>query len=129
MQFKSKIMSCYNSIVKNEQNYTKLPSFVEKGINLVQSLDFGRGGEKYVLEFTDTNNVPVNYSFSVRDNKLTVTASNAPSDSVKITTRLSKCPSAQRASATVKPSQPTQTEKFKSTTSRPAPTRLPGDVR
>ena len=76
------------------QSHSKLPSFFAKSKGKAQSIELEWDGEKYTVTLTDNNNVLSNYSFSagtsgirfsVNGNKLTITADEAPSDTVTIT--------------------------------------------
>ena len=90
----SKIMSYYNSIAASVQTHSKVPSFFAKSAGKAKNIELEWDGEKYTATLTDTNNVLSNYSFSasvsgirfsVNENKLTITADTAPSDTVTIT--------------------------------------------
>lgn len=91
---RDKIMSYYNSIAASVQNHSKIPSFFAKSAGKAQSIELEWDGEKYTATLTDNNNVLSNYSFSastsgirfsVNGNKLTITADEAPGDTVTIT--------------------------------------------
>lgn len=91
---RDKIMHYYNSIAVSVQSHSKLPSFFAKSKGKAQSIELEWDGEKYTVTLTDNNNVLSNYSFSagtsgirfsVNGNKLTITADEAPSDTVTIT--------------------------------------------
>ena len=91
---RDKIMSYYNSIAASVQSHSKIPSFFAKSAGKAQSIELEWDGEKYTATLTDNNNVLSNYSFSasaseirfsVDGNKLTITADEAPSDTVTIT--------------------------------------------
>ena len=91
---RDKIMRYYNSIAVSVQSHSKLPSFFAKSKGKAQSIELEWDGEKYTVTLTDNNNVLSNYSFSagtsgirfsVNGNKLTITADEAPSDTVTIT--------------------------------------------
>lgn len=91
---RDKIMSYYNSIAASVQSHSKLPSFFAKSAGKAQSIELEWDGEKYTATLTDNNNVLSNYSFSagtsgirfsVNGNKLTITADEAPGDTVTIT--------------------------------------------
>lgn len=90
----SQIMSYYNSIAASVQTHSKVPSFFAKSAGKAKNIELEWDGEKYTATLTDTNNVLSNYSFSasvsgirfsVNENKLTITADTAPSDTVTIT--------------------------------------------
>ena len=90
----SKIMSYDNSIAASVQTHSKVPSFFAKSAGKAKNIELEWDGEKYTATLTDTNNVLSNYSFSasvsgirfsVNENKLTITADTAPSDTVTIT--------------------------------------------
>ena len=91
---RDRIIAYYRSIEANVQNHTKLPSFLARSASKAQSINLEWNGEKYTATLTDDNNVLSNYSFSagtsgirfsVNGNKLTITADEAPSDTVSIT--------------------------------------------
>lgn len=91
---RDRIIAYYRSIEANVQNHTKLPSFLERAASKAQSINLEWDGDKYTATLTDNNNVLSNYSFSagtsgirfsVNGNKLTITADEAPSDTVSIT--------------------------------------------
>ena len=91
---RDRIIAYYRSIEANVQNHTKLPSFLARSASKAQSINLEWNGEKYTATLTDNNNVLSNYSFSagtsgirfsVNGNKLTITADEAPSDTVSIT--------------------------------------------
>lgn len=90
----SQIMSYYNSISSKVKNHATLPSFFAKSSSKAQEIEMEWSGEEYVAELTDTNGVLDNYSFtanvtginfSVSGNTLTITADDAPTDTVVIT--------------------------------------------
>lgn len=90
----SRIMSYYNSIAASVQSHSKIPSFFAKSAGKAQNIELEWDGEKYAATLTDTNNVLSNYSFSasvsgirfsVSGNQLTITADEAPGDTVTIT--------------------------------------------
>ena len=91
---RDRIIAYYRSIEANVQNHTKFPSFLARSASKAQSINLEWNGEKYTATLTDNNNVLSNYSFSagtsgirfsVNGNKLTITADEAPSDTVSIT--------------------------------------------
>lgn len=91
---RDRIMSYYNSIVASVQNHSQIPSFFAKSAGKAQSVELEWDGEKYTATLTDRNNVLSNYSFSastsgirfsVSGNQLTITADEAPGDTVTIT--------------------------------------------
>lgn len=91
---RDRIMSYYNSISSSVQNHSKIPSFFAKSAGKAQSIELEWDGEKYTATLTDHNNVLSNYSFSastsgirfsVSGNQLTITADEAPGDTVTIT--------------------------------------------
>lgn len=91
---RDRIMSYYNSIVASVQNHSQIPSFFAKSAGKAQSVELEWDGEKYTATLTDHNNVLSNYSFSastsgirfsVNGNQLTITADEAPGDTVTIT--------------------------------------------
>lgn len=91
---RDRIMSYYNSISSSVQNHSKIPSFFAKSAGKAQSIELEWDGEKYTATLTDHNNVLGGYSFSastsgirfsVSGNQLTITADEAPGDTVTIT--------------------------------------------
>ena len=90
----SQIMSYYNSIAASVQRHSKVPSFLAKSVGKAQNIELEWNGEAYTATLTDTNGVLSDYAFSanasgirfsVSGNTLTITADNAPSDTVTIT--------------------------------------------
>ena len=90
----SQIMSYYNSIAASVQRHSKVPSFLAKSAGKAQNIELEWNGEAYTATLTDTNGVLSDYAFSanasgirfsVSGNTLTITADNAPSDTVTIT--------------------------------------------
>ena len=90
----SQYISYYNSMVASVQKHSKIPSFFAKSTSKAQDIELEWNGTNYTATLTDTNNVLGNYtfaanvsgiSFSVSGNKLTVTASTAPTSKVSIT--------------------------------------------
>ena len=90
---RDRIMSYYNSIAASVQNHSQIPSFFAKSAGKAQSIELEWDGEKYTATLTDHNNVLSNYSFSastsgirfsVNGNQLTITADEAPGDTVTI---------------------------------------------
>ena len=90
----SQYISYYNSMVASVQKHSKIPSFFAKSTSKAQDIELEWNGTNYTATLTDTNNVLSNYtfaanvsgiSFSVSGNKLTVTASTAPTSKVSIT--------------------------------------------
>ena len=90
----SQIMSYYNSIAASVQRHSKVPSFLAKSAGKAQNVELEWNGEAYTAALTDTNGVLSDYvfssnasgiRFSVSGNTLTITADNAPSDTVTIT--------------------------------------------
>lgn len=84
----------YNSMEKSVKSHAKIPSFFAKSSSKAQEVELDWNGKNYSTTLTDTNNVLGNYTFSanqsgitfsVSGNKLTVTASSAPSKKVSIT--------------------------------------------
>lgn len=91
---KSKIYSYYNSIEASVQKHSKVPSFCGKSTGKAQTIELDWNGAEYTKTLTDTNGVLSDYIFSSSDsnlhftvsgNKLTITSSKAPSDTVTIT--------------------------------------------
>ena len=90
----SQIMSYYNSIAASVQRHSKVPSFLAKSVGKARIIELEWNGETYTATLTDTNGVLSDYAFStnalgirfsVSGNTLTITADNAPSDTVTIT--------------------------------------------
>ena len=90
----SRIMGYYNSIAASVQRHSKVPSFLAKSVGKAQNIELEWNGEAYTATLTDTNGVLSDYAFSanasgirfsVSGNTLTITADNAPSDTVTIT--------------------------------------------
>ena len=90
----SQIMSYYNSIAASVQRHSKVPSFLAKSAGKARTIELEWNGEVYAATLTDTNGVLSDYAFSanasgirfsVSGNTLTITADNAPSDTVTIT--------------------------------------------
>lgn len=90
----SQIMSYYNSIAASVQRHSKVPSFLAKSVGKAQNIELEWNGEAYTATLADTNGVLSDYvfsanasgiRFSVSGNMLTITADNAPSDTVTIT--------------------------------------------
>ena len=90
----SQIMSYYNSIAASVQRHSKVPSFLAKSAGKAQNIELEWNGEAYTATLTDTNGVLSDYTFSanasgirfsVSGNTLTITADDAPSDTVTIT--------------------------------------------
>lgn len=90
----SQIMSYYNSIAASVQRHSKVPSFLAKSVGKAQNIELEWNGEAYTATLADTNGVLSDYvfsanasgiRFSVSGNTLTITADNAPSDTVTIT--------------------------------------------
>ena len=90
----SRIMGYYNSIAASVQRHSKVPSFLAKSAGKAQNIELEWNGEAYTATLADTNGVLSDYvfsanasgiRFSVSGNTLTITADNAPSDTVTIT--------------------------------------------
>ena len=90
----SQIMSYYNSIAASVQRHSKVPSFLAKSVGKAQNIELEWNGEAYTATLADTNGVLSDYvfsanasgiRFSVSGNTLTITADDAPSDTVTIT--------------------------------------------
>lgn len=91
---RSKIMSCYNSMVSSVQKHTVVPSFCTKSSGSAKVNELEWNGSKYVATLTDSNGVLSNYAFkasisgvtfSTSGNKLTVSMDKAPSKEFTIT--------------------------------------------
>ena len=90
----SRFCSYYDSIVASVQRHSTVPSFMSKNAYRAQSVELAWDGTNYTATLTDSNRVLSDssfsanedgISFSVSGNKLTITAANAPSGSVRIT--------------------------------------------
>ena len=90
----SRIMGYYNSIAASVQRHSKVPSFLAKSAGKARIIELEWNGEAYTATLTDTNGVLSDYvfsanasgiRFSVSGNTLTITADDAPSDTVTIT--------------------------------------------
>jgi len=90
----SQIMGYYNSIAASVQCHSKVPSFLAKSVGKARNIELEWNGEAYTATLTDTNGVLSDYvfsanasgiRFSVSGNTLTITADDAPSDTVTIT--------------------------------------------
>ena len=90
----SRFCSYYDSIVASVQRHSTVPSFMSKNAYRAQSVELAWDGTNYPATLTDSNRVLSDYSFSANEdgisfsvsgNKLTITAANAPSGSVRIT--------------------------------------------
>lgn len=90
----SQYISYYNSMVSNVQKHSKVPSFFAKSTSKAQDIELEWNGTNYSTTLTDTNNVLGNYSFTASEsgisfsasgNKLTITATKAPTSKVSIT--------------------------------------------
>ena len=84
----------YDSIEASVQRHSAIPSFMSKNPNRAQSVELEWDGSSYTATLTDHNRVLSDYnfsanedgiSFSVSGNQLVITATDAPSDSVRIT--------------------------------------------
>ena len=84
-------MSYYNSIAASVQHHSKMPSFLAKSAGKARNIELEWNGEAYTATLTDTNGVLSDYvfsanasgiRFSVSGNTLTITADNAPIDTV-----------------------------------------------
>lgn len=84
----------YDSIEASVQRHSAIPSFMSKNPNRAQSVELEWDGSSYTATLTDHNRVLSDYSFSANEdgisfsvsgNQLIITATDAPSDSVRIT--------------------------------------------
>ena len=89
---RTEIFDYYDEIVTKMQNHTKIPSFTARSKSKADTIELTWNGSEYVATLTDSNGVLSDYSFSgsglsfsKSGNKLTITASKAPSDDVTIT--------------------------------------------
>ena len=90
----TQIMSYYNSIASSVKTHATLPSFLAKSTGKAQEVEMEWNGSEYIATLTDSNGVLGNYSFtanvigidfSISGNTLTITADEAPTDTVTIT--------------------------------------------
>lgn len=95
----SQIMSYYKSIAASVQRHSKVPSFLAKSAGKAQNIELEWNGEAYTATLTDTNGMLSDYvfsanasgiRFSVSGNTLTITADDAPGDTVTITAEKKK---------------------------------------
>ncbi len=89
---RTEILDYYNDIVTKVQNHTKTPSFTAKTKSKAQTVELTWNGSEYTTTLTDSNGVLSDYSFSgsgltfsKSGNKLTITATTAPTSDVTIT--------------------------------------------
>ena len=90
---REKIFAYYDSIVSNVQKHTKVPSFCAKNLREARTVTLEWNGNAYSTVLTDENGVLENYTFSangvrceVQGNKLLLTAEDAPTMPVTLTT-------------------------------------------
>lgn len=90
----STTLAIYDSMVRDVRNHTKVPSFFARSSSKADEIELKWDGEKYSATLTDSNGVVGNYSysanatgfsFSVDGNKLTISTTTPPKDSVSIT--------------------------------------------
>ncbi len=83
-----------DSIEASVQRHSAIPSFMSKNPNRAKSVELEWDGSSYTATLTDHNRVLSDYnfstnkdgiSFSVSGNQLVIAATDAPSDSVRIT--------------------------------------------
>lgn len=91
---RSRILNHYNDIVKQVQNHTKVPSFMQRSSTAAKTYELEWNGSEYTLTLNDTNKVLSNYSFkanvsgvafSVNGNNLTVSMKDFPDNALAIT--------------------------------------------
>ena len=89
---RTEIFDYYDDIVTKVQNHTKTPSFTTKTKSKAQTVELTWNGSEYTTTLTDSNGVLSGYSFSgsgltfsKSGNKLTVSATTAPTSDVTIT--------------------------------------------
>ena len=89
---RSKIFSYYNSIEASVKTHKKTPSFTAKSSATAQTVELTWDGSKYTTTLTDSNGVLSKYDFSASGltfsksgNKLTISATKAPTSDVLIT--------------------------------------------
>jgi hypothetical protein len=90
---RTRIMNYYNSIVSSVKGHSILPSFCAKSSSKAQTIELEWNGFEYVATLTDSNKVIEDYNFSSDDsnlkfsksgNKLTITSTVAPTDTVAL---------------------------------------------
>ncbi|MCC8074051.1 MAG: VaFE repeat-containing surface-anchored protein [Clostridiales bacterium] len=89
---RTEIFDYYDDIVTKVQNHTKTPSFTAKTKSKAQTVELTWNGSEYTTTVTDSNGVLSGYSFSgsgltfsKSGNKLTISATTAPTSDVTIT--------------------------------------------
>ena len=89
---RSKIFAYYDSIENSVKNHTTIPSFTSRSKSKADTLELTWNGSEYTTTITDSNKVLSKYdfsgsglTFSKSGNKLTITASKAPTSDVTIT--------------------------------------------
>lgn len=84
----------YNNIVSSVKSHNEIPSFMNKSSGKADEFELDWNGSEYTVTLTDSNGVLSKYDFSAdatgmkfskSGNKLTITTTEAPKDSVKIT--------------------------------------------
>ncbi len=89
---RSQIFAYYDDIEAKVKNHTTVPSFTARSKSKAQTVELIWNGSEYTATLTDSNKVLSSYSFSgsglsfeKSGNKLTITASKAPTDAVTVT--------------------------------------------
>ena len=89
---RSQIFAYYDDIEAKVKNHTTVPSFTARSKSKAQTVELVWNGSEYTATLTDSNKVLSSYSFSgsglsfdKSGNKLTITASKAPTDTVTVT--------------------------------------------
>lgn len=90
---RSRVMSYYNSIVSSVKTHCTVPSFCAKSTGKAETVELEWDGTQYTATLTDSNKVIGDYTFSsdnsnlkfsVSGNKLTVTSSTTPNDTITL---------------------------------------------
>lgn len=89
---RSKIFAYYNSIETSVKTHKKIPSFMKNNTATAQTVELTWNGSEYTTTLTDSNNVLSKYDFSAsgltfskNGNKLTISATKAPTSDVVVT--------------------------------------------
>lgn len=89
---RSQIFAYYDDIEAKVKNHTTIPSFTARSKSKAQTVELIWNGSEYTATLTDSSKVLSSYSFSgsglsfdKSGNKLTITASKAPTDAVTVT--------------------------------------------
>ena len=90
---RSRVVDHYEKIVKQVQNHTKVPSFMQRASSVAKTYELEWNGSEYTITLTDTNKVLDNYSFKanisgvdfkVSGNDLTISMKEAPDSTLTI---------------------------------------------